>query len=54
MKKNPRTGSSLEDFLKDTGLHETATATALKRVLVYELQLMVVSSACKLKLISWE
>ncbi len=38
MKKNPRTGSSLEDFLKEEGIYERSTAVALKRVLVYELE----------------
>ena len=38
MNKNPRTGSSFEDFLKDEGLHEECTAVALKRILAWQLR----------------
>jgi hypothetical protein len=37
VKKNPHTGSSFDDFLKEEGLHEQSTATALKRVLAWQL-----------------
>ncbi|MDQ3565660.1 MAG: hypothetical protein M3436_16620 [Pseudomonadota bacterium] len=33
MKRNPATGSSLDDFLKQDGQLQEATETALKRVL---------------------
>jgi hypothetical protein len=36
-KKNPHRGSAFEDFLKEEGLLEQATATAMKRVLVWQL-----------------
>jgi hypothetical protein len=36
-KKNPHRGSAFEDFLKEEGLFEQATATAMKRVLVWQL-----------------
>jgi len=36
-KKNPHTGSSFDDFLKEEGLLEESTAVALKRVLAWQL-----------------
>jgi hypothetical protein len=36
-KKNPHTGSSFDDFLKEDGLLEKCTAVALKRVLAWQL-----------------
>ena len=36
-KKNPHHGSSFEDFLKEEGLHQSATAHALKRVLTWQI-----------------
>jgi uncharacterized protein YeaC (DUF1315 family) len=38
MSKNPHTGSSFDDFLKEEGLHEECTAVALKRVLAWQLR----------------
>ena len=38
MSKNPHTGSSFDDFLKEEGLHEECTAVALKRVLAWQLK----------------
>jgi DNA-binding Xre family transcriptional regulator len=35
---NPNAGSSLEDFLAEEGLEERATATAVKRVIAWQLQ----------------
>jgi hypothetical protein len=35
-KKSPHRGSAFEDFLKEEGLLEQATATAMKRVLVWQ------------------
>ena len=35
---NPRIGSSLEDFLKEEGQFEEARATALKRVLAFQIE----------------
>jgi predicted XRE-type DNA-binding protein len=35
---NKRIGSSFEDFLKDEGIHEEATARAIKRVLVWQIE----------------
>lgn len=37
MKRNPRIGSSLEDFLEEDGRLEDATDTAIKRVLAWQL-----------------
>jgi antitoxin HicB len=40
-KKSPkrgRIGSSFNDFMKDEGLHEEASAIAIKRVLAWELE----------------
>jgi antitoxin HicB len=36
-KKNPRRGSGFEDFLREDGTLEQVTATATKRVLVWQL-----------------
>jgi hypothetical protein len=36
-KKSPHRGSAFEDFLKEEGRLEQATATAMKRVLVWQL-----------------
>lgn len=35
-KKNPHIGSSLDDFLKEEGLHEDATNYAVKRILAWQ------------------
>lgn len=35
---NPRVGSAFEDFLKDEGRLEKASAVAIKRVLAWEIQ----------------
>ena len=35
---NPHHGSSFEDFLKEEGVHEAATAHALKRVLAWQIE----------------
>ena len=37
LKKNPRRGSSFDDFLKDDGTLEEVTTAAMKRVLVWQL-----------------
>jgi predicted XRE-type DNA-binding protein len=37
-KKKGRIGSSFSDFLKKEGLHEEASAVAIKRVLAWELE----------------
>ncbi len=37
-KTHPRIGSDLEDFLRDEGRLEEATAVAIKRVLAWEIQ----------------
>jgi hypothetical protein len=40
-KKNPHLGSSFDDFLKEEGIYEEVTATAMKRVLAWQIaQLM--------------
>jgi antitoxin HicB len=36
MSKNPHTGSSFDDFLKEEGIYEKWTAAALKRVTGHE------------------
>lgn len=36
--KNPHTGSSFDEFLKEDGLLETCTALAVKRVLARQIQ----------------
>jgi antitoxin HicB len=38
MSKNPHTGSSFDDFLKEEGIYEECTATALKRVLAWQVE----------------
>ena len=38
MNKNPHTGSSFDDFLKEEGLHEECSAVALKRILAWQLK----------------
>jgi antitoxin HicB len=35
---NPQIGSSFDDFLKDEGVYEEVTATAVKRVLAWQLE----------------
>lgn len=35
---NPHLGSSFEDFLKEEGLHDEATAHALKRVVTWQIE----------------
>jgi antitoxin HicB len=35
---NPHHGSSFESFLKEEGIHEEATAYALKRVLAWQIE----------------
>ncbi len=37
-KRNPRIGSSLEDFLEEDGRLDDATDTAIKRVLAWQLE----------------
>lgn len=36
-KKNPHLGSSFDDFLKEEGIYEEVTATAMKRVLAWQI-----------------
>jgi len=36
-KKNPHQGSSFDDFLKEEGIYEEVTATAMKRVLAWQI-----------------
>src|SRR5579864_480224 len=38
MSDNPQTGSSFDDFLKEEGIYEECTATALKRVLAWQVE----------------
>jgi DNA-binding Xre family transcriptional regulator len=38
VKKNPHIGSSLDDFLKEDGIHEDATNYAVKRILAWQIQ----------------
>jgi hypothetical protein len=38
MSKNPHTGSSFDDFLKEEGIYEECTAAALKRVLAWQIE----------------
>ena len=38
MKKNPRIGSTLKDLLKEEGIYEDATNSAVKRVLAWQIQ----------------
>jgi antitoxin HicB len=35
---NPHTGSSFDDFLKEEGIYEKCTASALKRVLAWQIE----------------
>lgn len=35
--KNPHWGSTLDDFLKDEGIHETTTTAAVKSVIAWQL-----------------
>ncbi len=35
---NPHVGSSFEDFLKEEGFYEEATATAIKRILAWQIE----------------
>ncbi len=37
-KKNPHTGSSFDDFLKEEGIYEECTAAALKEVLAWQIE----------------
>ncbi|HEU4619548.1 MAG TPA: helix-turn-helix transcriptional regulator [Gammaproteobacteria bacterium] len=37
-KKKGRIGSSFDEFLKDEGMHEEASAVAVKRVLAWQLE----------------
>lgn len=37
-KKKGRIGSSFDDYLKDEGTHDETTATAVKRVLAWQLE----------------
>jgi len=34
---NPHIGSDFDDFLKDEGIHEEVTASAIKRVIAWQL-----------------
>ncbi|HVV65683.1 MAG TPA: hypothetical protein VHC42_09445 [Rhizomicrobium sp.] len=36
-KKNPHQGSSFESFLREEGIYEEVTATAMKRVLAWQI-----------------
>lgn len=38
MSDNPHRGSSFDDFLKEKGIYEKCTATALKRVLAWQVE----------------
>lgn len=38
MADNPHTGSSFDDFLQEEDLYEECTATAIKRVLAWQLE----------------
>lgn len=38
MGRNPHEGSSFDDFLKEDGIYEKCTATALKRTLAWQLE----------------
>jgi len=38
MSKNPHTGSSFDDFLKEEGIYEECTVSALKRVLAWQIE----------------
>jgi len=45
MKKNKHIGSNFDDFLKDEGVLSEVEATAVKRVLAYQLQDMMAKKA---------
>lgn len=38
MSKNPRIGESFESFLRDEGIHDEVTATAIKRTLALQIE----------------
>ena len=38
MTKNPHKGSSFDDFLKEDGIYEECAASALKRVLAWQIE----------------
>jgi antitoxin HicB len=38
MNRHPNLGSTLTDFLNEEGIHEQATAVAVKRVIAWQLQ----------------
>jgi uncharacterized protein YaaW (UPF0174 family) len=38
MSKNPHTGSSFDDFLKEEGIYEKCAASALKKVLAWQIE----------------
>src|SRR5690242_105196 len=38
MPENPHTGSSFDDFLKEEGIYQNCTASALKRVLAWQIE----------------
>ncbi|WP_428697269.1 hypothetical protein [Stappia sp.] len=38
MNDNPHIGESFESFLRDEGIHEEVTATAIKRTLVMQIE----------------
>lgn len=38
MSKNPYTGSSFDNFLKEEGIYEECTVSALKRVLAWQIE----------------
>ncbi|HLZ57166.1 MAG TPA: helix-turn-helix transcriptional regulator [Ktedonosporobacter sp.] len=38
MAENPHTGSSFDDFLKEEGIYEVCTVSALKRVLAWQIE----------------
>lgn len=38
MNKNPRIGESCESFLRDEGIYEEVTATAIKRTIALQIQ----------------
>jgi antitoxin HicB len=38
MTENPHEGSSFDDFLREEGIYEECTATALKRVLAWQIE----------------
>jgi antitoxin HicB len=38
MSKNPHTGSSFDDFLKEEGVYQECTAAVLKKVLAWQIE----------------